>query len=90
MIYIITMTKLNIHEIKAHFSRCLDRVARGETIIVCKRNVPVAEIRPVKAMPSRKRPVGLAGKDYPGFTVSDAFFEPLPEDIIAGFSGEDE
>jgi antitoxin (DNA-binding transcriptional repressor) of toxin-antitoxin stability system len=41
------MIKLNIHEAKTHLSRYLSRLAKGETITLCKRNVPIAEIRPI-------------------------------------------
>ncbi len=84
-----TMISLNINEIKTHFSRFIAKVSNGETVIVCKRNVPIAEIKPIAAPPAEKRPIGLAGKEYPDFTISDAFFEPLPDDMIAAFNGED-
>lgn len=80
---------ININEIKAHFSSYLARVSKGETLIICRRNVPIAEIKPIAHRPGKKRPVGLAGAEYPDFEISDAFFEPLPEDIMAGFNGED-
>ena len=88
MTYYEIMTNININEIKAHFSSCLARVGSGETIIVCKRNVPIAEIKPIAATPSNKRPVGLAGKEYPDFQIGGDFFEPLPDDIVAAFNGE--
>lgn len=83
-----TMISLNIHEIKTHFSSFLEKVRNGETVIVCKRNVPIAEIKPITALPNKKRPIGLAGKDYPDFKIGDAFFEPLPDDVVAAFNGE--
>jgi antitoxin (DNA-binding transcriptional repressor) of toxin-antitoxin stability system len=89
MTYYETMISLNINEIKTHFSSFLAKVSNGETIIVCKRNVPIAEIKPIAALPDKKRPIGLAGKEYPDFEISDAFFDPLPEDIVAAFNGED-
>jgi antitoxin (DNA-binding transcriptional repressor) of toxin-antitoxin stability system len=82
------MISLNINEIKTHFSRFLAKVSNGETVIVCKRNVPIAEIKPIAAPPKKRRPIGLAGKEYPEFQLSDAFFEPLPDDIAAAFDGE--
>ncbi|OQY03809.1 MAG: prevent-host-death protein [Desulfobacteraceae bacterium 4572_123] len=82
------MINLNINEIKTHFSSCLAKVSNGETVIVCKRNVPIAEIKPIPVLPNKKRPIGLAGKEYPEFQISDAFFEPLPDDIVAVFNGE--
>ena len=33
------MIRLNIHEVKAHLSAYLDRLAKGETIILCKRKL---------------------------------------------------
>ena len=89
MTYNKTMTNLNINEIKTHFSSCLAKVSKGETVVVCKRNVPIAEIKPIAALPNKNRPIGLAGKEYPGFQMSDAFFEALPDDIVAAFNGED-
>ncbi len=89
VIYSNTMLSLNINEIKTHFSSCLAKVSNGEIVIVCKRNVPIAEIKPIVTLPNKKRPIGLAGKEYPEFQISDAFFEPLPDDIVAAFNGED-
>lgn len=89
MTYNKIMTSLNINEIKTHFSSCLAKVSSGETVIVCKRNIPIAEIKPILALPKQQRPIGLAGKEYPNFQISDSFFEPLPDDIAAAFNGED-
>ena len=89
MTYYMVMISLNINEIKTHFSSFIAKVSNGETVIVCKRNVPIAEIKPIAALPNKKRPIGLAGKEYPDFKISDAFFEPLPDDIVTAFNGED-
>ena len=82
------MISSNINEIKTHFSSFLAKVSNGETVLVCKRNVPIAEIKPLATLPNKKRPIGLAGKEYPDFEISDAFFDPLPDDILAAFNGE--
>ena len=42
-----TMIKLNLHKVKAQLSKYIEMVEAGETVVVCKRNVPVAEIRPI-------------------------------------------
>lgn len=81
---------MNINEAKTHMSSALEKVARGETIILCRRNKPVAEIRPVKEPIRKKRPIGLAAREYPDFTVDENFFKPLPQDILKTFSGESE
>jgi antitoxin (DNA-binding transcriptional repressor) of toxin-antitoxin stability system len=72
------MTKLNVHEAKTHFSRYLKLVESGETLILCRHNVPIAEVRPIKTKKKKKRVFGI----YDGFGVSPAFFEPLPEDEL--------
>jgi len=79
------MITINIHEAKTHLSHYLDEVEKGERVVVCKRNRPVAEIRPISPRTAEKRPIGLAKGT---FTVSDSFFDELPDETIALFSGE--
>jgi antitoxin (DNA-binding transcriptional repressor) of toxin-antitoxin stability system len=78
------MIKINIHEAKANLSRYLKHLGRGETIILCKRNVPIAEIRPLAPERTAKRPLGLARGD---FDVPPAFNAPLPDEVLDGFDG---
>jgi len=80
------MIRLNIHEAKTHLSRYLKEVTKGEIIILCKRNIPIAEIRSISPERKHKRPIGLASGE---FEVTPEFFEPLPEDILAAFNGGD-
>ena len=42
-----TMMRVNIADAKTHLSRYLRRVKQGEVVVLCRRNVPVAEIRPL-------------------------------------------
>ena len=80
------MIKLNVHEAKTHLSRYLERLARGESILLCKRNIPIAEIRPLPPDRKSKRPVGLAkGK----VRIPPAFFKPLPAEVLASFYGQE-
>jgi antitoxin (DNA-binding transcriptional repressor) of toxin-antitoxin stability system len=74
------MLKINIHEAKTHLSQYLLKLEAGETILLCKRNVPIAEIRPLTKKAPRK--IGLAKRlgDVP-----ETFFEPLPEEIVRSF-----
>jgi len=81
------MIKINIHEAKTHLSRYLAQLKPGETIQICKRNTPIAEVRALPATPLEPRPIGLAKGQ---FEVPDSFFDPLPDDIIAAFEGRDE
>lgn len=79
------MIKLNIHEAKTHLSRYLKRISRGETILLCKRNVPIAEIKPLQLSRKDKRTIGLAKGQ---FSLQPEFFEPLPEEILHAFEGK--
>ena len=46
------MDHLSISEAKAQFSKLLDRVAAGESVMIERHGVPVAVLRPVDAAPS--------------------------------------
>ena len=84
MVKYMVMKKVNVHEAKANLSRYLEEAEKGEVVVVCRRNVPVAEIRALPARPPRPRPIGL-GKGR--VQVTEDFFEPLPEKVIESFSG---
>lgn len=79
------MIRLNIHEAKTHLSRYLGKVERGETILLCKRNIPIAEIRPLPKAAKGKRPIGL-GKGR--IKILPGFFDPLPDEILDAFEGK--
>ncbi len=76
---------ININEAKAHLSEYARRVQKGEVIILCNRNKPFAEIRPIEPeKESGNRPFGLAkGKLH----LPDDFNAPDPE-IEALFLGK--
>ena len=84
MVIIMVMLKVNVAEAKAKLSEYLASVAEGETVVICNRNVPVAELRAIPQATRAPRPIGLAkGK----FRVPPRFFEPLPDEILAAFRG---
>ena len=76
-----TMKKVNIFEAKARLSECIDAAQRGEQVVICRRNRPVAELRALGVTRTTPRPVGGAK----GLAIPDAFFEPLPDDVTDGF-----
>ncbi len=78
------MIEVNINEAKAHLSRLLGRLRRGERIVICKRNVPIAELVPLPSRRARARPIGCARGE---FEVPASFFEPLPEEELRAFEG---
>jgi prevent-host-death family protein len=77
-----TMIVVNIYEAKAKLSEYLDAVAKGERVLICKRNQPVAELRAVEQKRTEPRPVG-GGPHH--FEVPDSFFEPMPDDFLDAF-----
>jgi prevent-host-death family protein len=79
------MVRLNVHEAKTHLSRYLERVERGETIVLCRHNRPVAEIRPLPSTAPKPRVFGL---DQGKLVVPPEFFEPLDNETLEYFSGE--
>ncbi len=76
------MIRLNMHEAKTHLSRYVAQLQEGETILLCRRNEPIAEIRPLPPARKKRRPFGLARGQ---FTVPPSFFEPLPDEVIESF-----
>jgi antitoxin (DNA-binding transcriptional repressor) of toxin-antitoxin stability system len=40
--------QINIYDARTHFSQIIERVESGETIVIARNHVPVAELRPVK------------------------------------------
>ena len=77
------MIRLNIAEVKTHLSKYLELVEQGETVIVCRRNVAIAEIRPLPRLLEEPRPIGIDR----GMVVPPSFFEPLPDEIVEAFEG---
>ena len=80
------MIRLNIQEAKTHLSRYLSRLQERETILLCRRNVPIAESRPLPGRRNKMAPLGLwKGK----IKIPKGFFDPLPEDLLAQFEGSE-
>jgi prevent-host-death family protein len=78
------MVKVNIADAKARLSEYIKRVEEGETIILARRNRPVAELRPIPEKKRGPRPVGLCAGE---FQVPPDFDEPVPEDVLEDFEG---
>lgn len=80
------MVAINVHEAKAHLSEYLARVEAGETVIIARRNKPVAKLVPMETEQEKlkPRPIGLAkGKGR----VGPEFFELMDDELLALASG---
>jgi len=82
MVKYVTMKKVNIADVKTHLSALLDAASRGERVVICKRNQPVAELIPIGVRRAGPRPIGGA-KGL--LSVPPAFFEPLPDEVVDAF-----
>ncbi len=75
---------VNVHEAKTHLSRLLERVERGQEIVIARAGKPVARLVPIDDTP-RQRPLGI---DKGKIWMSDDFDDPLPWQIFPGFEYE--
>lgn len=80
------MIKVNIAEAKSGFSRIVNAALRGERVVLCRRNVEIAEIRPLQPPTAELRPVGIDR----GMEIPDSFFQPLPGEVLRAFEGGEE
>lgn len=82
------MISATIFEAKTNLSELVRRARNGETVVITsgRSRTPVAKLEAIKAIP-RKR---LGALETPGFALTDAFFEPLPEDELRRWNGEEE
>jgi prevent-host-death family protein len=70
----------NIHEAKTHFSQLIEKVNKGEKIIIANAGNPIAELVPIQNKITRRLP-GLAK----GQVIIKPGFDKLPKEIIEGF-----
>lgn len=73
------MIQINIHEAKTHLSKL---IAEGKEVIIAKYGEPVARLIPIRSNSEPRKP----GSAKDTFQVPEAFFDPLPDEIIDGFN----
>jgi len=69
------MSTYNVHEAKTHFSKLLERVLKGEEVVIAKAGKPVARILPIVNDVPRRTPGNDAGK----IIIAPNFDDPLEE-----------
>jgi prevent-host-death family protein len=69
------MAIFNVHEAKTHFSKLLERVMKGEEVIIAKAGKPVARILPF----TENSPTRQPGNDRGKVMIRADFDEPLEE-----------
>ncbi len=78
------MLRVNIAEAKANFSKLLRAAQAGEPVIICDRNREIVELRAIPQASKEPRPVGPA---RPGFSIPDAFFDPMSDEELREWEG---
>jgi prevent-host-death family protein len=76
----------NVSEAKARLSRLLERVSRGEEVVIGRAGRPVARLIPYRHDPS---PRGLSDIWADRVEIADDF-DDLPEELERSFAGDDE
>lgn len=74
---------VNIHEAKTHFSRLVERVSRGEEIVIGKAGKPIAKLVPYTEASGPRSPGAWKGRVR---LAPD--FDDLPTELAAAFRGE--
>ncbi|PYO58648.1 MAG: type II toxin-antitoxin system prevent-host-death family antitoxin [Candidatus Rokuibacteriota bacterium] len=72
---------VNIHAAKTHFSRLVERAAKGEEIVIARAGRPVARLVPLASAARPRRPGLLKGR----IRIGKDFDAPLPEDVLSLF-----
>lgn len=74
---------VNIHEAKTHFSRLVERVSRGEEIVIGKAGKPIAKLVPYTEASGPRSPGAWKGR-----VKIAPDFDDLPAELAAAFRGE--
>ena len=78
------MEQLNVYEAKTRLSDLLNRVERGEEIIIARAGRPVARLVSVTQRHAPRIPGAWRGR-----VTMAADFDELPDDLTAAFAGEE-
>ncbi len=71
------MTAVNIREFNHNMAKYLKEVKAGERVLLMERNVPIAEITPVK----QEKPKRFIGNSKYKFKTPDSFFSIEPQEL---------
>ena len=75
--------QVNVYQAKTHLSSHLQRVERGEEIVIGRSGKPVAKLVPYNRRGRARRPGAWKGR-----VRIAADFDELPADLLAAFQGD--
>jgi len=75
--------QVNVHQAKTHLSNLLERVEKGEEIIIGRSGKPVAKLVPYRQPGKARRPGGWKGR-----VRIEPDFDELPSEVASAFRGD--
>ena len=76
---------VNIHEAKTHFSKLINQVLDGDEVIIARGGKPVIRLIAYTQEPGIRQ----RGQFRELLSISEDFDEPLPDDILKLFYGDE-
>jgi len=76
---------VNLYEAKTHLSELVEQAVEGKEIVIAKAGRPRVRLVPISTPAVLRKPGGWENK----VRMTDDFDDPLPEEILRGFSAED-
>ena len=82
------MISATMYEAKTNLSELVKQAQKGETVIITsgREKTPVAKILPIAPVASKR----LGFLAAPGFVLPESFWEPLPEEELRLWEGEED
>lgn len=77
---------VKMHEAKTNLSKLVAAALAGEEVVIARGSEPLVKLTPVAPAKGKRVP----GKYKGLFELTDAFFEPLPEEELALWEGRDD
>lgn len=71
---------VKIHQAKTQLSKLIAAALAGEEVVIARGSEPLVKLTP---LPRKRTTPRVAGRYKGQFALTDAFFEPLPEDELA-------
>lgn len=78
---------VTMHQAKTHFSKLVAQVEQGEEIVIARGDKPVARLVPYDSPTKPKR---VPGRLKGMFEVPPNFFDPLTDEELKVWHGDDE
>jgi prevent-host-death family protein len=77
---------VKMHAAKTNLSKLVAAALAGEEVVIARGSEPLVKLTPVAPVKGKRVP----GKYKGLFELTDAFFEPLPEEELALWEGRDD